>query len=227
MKLKYFIVFLSCFAANVFAQDNPSIPSTSIPRVETNVPNNPNATPQYSISKPFEPTRFKTAPKFAPISMDKPMQLQPQMSNLKPGLQYEKKLNKMQSEGGSDSKIFRRNLDFGQFKTESATLTISYRDFGEIDGDKIRIWVDGKLVVDMLELEGNRRKVSIGLILGINFIQIEAINEGVFSPNTGEFALIDEEGFTMTSDRWDLSTGFKATFNVLRVPKGSILKSKE
>jgi hypothetical protein len=227
MKLTYLMVFASCFSMSVFAQDNSSIPSTSIPRSDTNTPNNPNATPQYSISKPFEITRFKTPQKFDPISMDKGMQVQQQKSDLKPGLDYEKKLNKKQSEGTLDSKMFRRNEDFGQFETESEGLTIDYRDFGIVDGDLVRIWVDGKVVVDMLRLDGNTNKVNVALVMGINFIQIEAVNEGMLSPNTGEFALIEDDGKIMTSNQWNLAGGFKANFNVLRVAKGTLNITKK
>ncbi|WP_300566314.1 hypothetical protein [Flavobacterium sp.] len=227
MKLTYLMVFASCFTMSVFAQDNTTIPSTSIPRGEINTPNNSNATPQYSISKPFEITRFKVPQKFEPISMEKGMQVQLPKSDLKPGLDYEKKLNKKPSEGTSDSKIFRRDENFGQFETESATLVINYRDFGMVDGDLVRVWVDGKLMIDMLPLDGNTNKVSVGLMMGINFIQIEAVNEGMLSPNTGEFALIEDDGNTMTSSQWNLASGFKATFNVLRVAKGTLNKTKK
>jgi hypothetical protein len=225
--MKYFYLFLVLFSTAVFAQDNSSIPSTSIPRAETNMPKPDEGTPQYSISKPFIPERFKTPQKFEPISMDKPMQIKPQVSDLNPGLAYEKKLNKKQGEGSSDSKLFRRNQNFGQFKTESETLAISYLDFQAVDGDMIRVWIDGKVVIDRIVLEGIEKRIYIGLIMGINFIQIEAINEGEFSPNTGEFALIDEEKYTLTAGEWGLSTGFKATFNVERVPKGSLLGNKK
>lgn len=214
--MKYLYLFLVLFSATLFAQDNPSIPSTSIPRADANSPKPSEGTPQYSISKPFNPERFKTPKKFEPISMDKPMQVQPQISDLKPGLAYEKKLNKRQGEGSSDSKLFRRNQFMGEFKTKSATIGLNYRDFGEIDGDNIRIWIDGKIVLDFATMYGNFEKVFLGLVPGINKIEIEALNEGVYSPNTGEFRFVDENGALITSDLWNISTGFRAVFIIVR-----------
>lgn len=227
MKLTYLLVFLGCFSVNVFAQDNSTIPSTSIPRGDKNAPNTSNNSPQYSISKPFNPQRFKTPQKFAPISMDKPMQMKPQVSDLNVGKQYAEKMNKaiaLKEGNNTDPKIFRRDMYFGEFVTESATISISYLDFGEVDADRVRVSVDGVVVAELIQLEGYEKRIFIGLLEDkINHIEIEAINEGVYSPNTGEFALIDEGGKTIVSDQWGLSTGFKATFKVRRVKKGTLL----
>jgi len=225
MKLSYWLVFMCCFAANVFAQDNSSIPSTSIPRTDTSSPNNQGSTPQYSISKPFEPTRFKVPPKYAPISMDKPMQVKPELSDLNPGLQYQKKLNQslrnLEGSSNLDSEAFRRDQYFGQFITESETLKINYRDFGAVDGDKIRVWVAGKVVAEVIVLTGSTDKFYIGLVLGENIVEIEAINEGQLSPNTGEFSLVDGDNKLLISDQLYVATGFKAQFNINRIPKNS------
>ncbi|MFC4817003.1 hypothetical protein [Flavobacterium sp. GCM10023249] len=232
--MKKIIVILSFLPLIGYAQDGKVLKAVALPRVDLPKPDDKAkpapANPQYSISQPFEPERFKfptkvyEEPKIEPRGMSN----QPK-SDLNVGKLYAEKMNKSNvvvKEGNDNSKDFRRHMYFGEFKTESATISLNYRDFGEIDADRIRVWVDGKLVVTMVELRANSNKLYIGLLEGINHIEIEALNEGALSPNTGEFGFFDEQGMLITEDKWGLSTGFKAKFNINRVPKGTLLKSK-
>jgi len=202
-----------------------AIPSMDFPKPDSKPETSANA-PQYSIAKPFEPKLFKVPPRVydAPKQESK-VTMTPQKSDLNVGKQYADKMNQAtanKKEGGFDSKIFRRHQDFGEFKTESATISISYRDFGEVDADRIRIWVDGKVISELIELEGETKKIYIGLMLGINYIEIEAINEGFYFPNTGEFSFFDENSKLITADQWNISTGFKAKFTIYRMAKGTL-----
>lgn len=228
--MKKIIVIIALLPFVGFAQDGKTLKVTVLPRIDLPKPDNkPQTTttaPQYSISQPFDPERFKFPTKVydEPKIEPKGMSNQPK-SDLNVGKMYAEKMNKTNvivKEGGNDGKEFRRHQYFGEFKTESATISLNYRDFGEIDADRIRIWVDGKLIVELVELKANSNKLYIGLLEGINHIEIEAINEGALSPNTGEFGFFDEQGNLITEDKWGLSTGFKAKFNIHRVPKGSL-----
>ncbi len=216
------------------AQDGKPIKSVAIPRVDLPKPDEKPETsttaPQYSLSKPFEPKKFKFPSKIyeEPKTASPGMTNQPK-SDLNVGKQYAEKMNKsnvITKEGSGDSKEFRRDMYFGEFVTESATISLSYRDFGEVDADRIRIWIDGKLLSEFLELDGLSKKIYFGLIEGVNFIEIEALNEGALFPNTGEFGFYDENNKVITQDLWGLSTGFKAKFNIRRVPKGTLSKNK-
>lgn len=229
--MKKVIVLLLLLPIVGFAQEGKPIKSIAIPRTDTPLPDkkpeDQTEAPQYSISKPFEPKMFKSPKKVyeAPqLENQIGMGNQPK-SDLKPGASYEKKLNKQfQKEGTGDAKMFRRDQYFGEFVTESSELNIYYKDFGLVDGDRIRIWADGKVWIDALEMDAASDYVKIGLIMGINVIEIEALNEGVYFPNTGEFSFVDEDKKIMLSERWYLATGFKGRFNVLRVAKGSKVK---
>ena len=218
-----------------FAQDGKKLPSLKIPRVEIPEPEKKKGTeetaPQYSLNKPFEPKLFKVPPKkYDPPQMDKKMEMQGGGSDLNVGKQYAEKMNKSISqqlnEGILDTKEFRRHQYFGDFETESERISLTYRDFGEIDSDRIRIWVDGKVVAELIQLEGANKKIYIGLIVGINHIEIEAVNEGAMAPNTGEFHFYDENSKEITGDLWGLATGFKAKFNIVRVAKGTLNKKE-
>lgn len=228
------IVFFLFVSLGIFAQDGKKLPSLKIPRIETPEPSKnrkeeQTTAPQYSFTKPFEPKLFKVPPKkYDPPQTDSQMQMNSGGSDLKVGKQYAEKMNKSMSsqfkEGVLDPKEFRRHQYFGDFETESETIELSYRDFGEIDADRIRIWVDGKVIAELIQLEGFSKKIFIGLLMGINHIEIEAVNEGSISPNTGDFRFFDENAKLITGDQWGLATGFKAKFNIVRVAKGTLKK---
>lgn len=229
--MKKILVLILLLPIIGFSQEGKPIKSIAIPRNDSPKPDDkPEAStsaPQYSISKPFEPKMFKVPNKVYEMpKLEKQSSVNQPKSDLNVGKQFAQKMNNAiasKQEGGPDPKIFRRHQDFGHFKTESATLVISYRDFGEIDGDNVRIWIDGKVVTDLIQLEGESKKIYIGLVMGINYVEIEALNEGYYFPNTGEFAFFEEDGKLITSDQWNISTGFKAKFSIIRVPKGSLL----
>ncbi|WP_428225835.1 hypothetical protein [Flavobacterium sp.] len=226
------ITILVLFTTVVFGQDGKRLPSLKIPRME--IPElekkkTPDQTvaPEYSLKNPFEPKLFKVPPKkYDPPQEDTKMQMSGGGSDLNVGKQYAEKMNKSMrpqiKEGVLDPKVFRQHQYFGDFDTESETVTLTYRDFGEIDGDKIRILINGQQVSDQIFLEGSTKKIILGLTVGINHIEIEALNEGIYAPNTGEFRFFDDKEHLITGDQWGLATGFKAKFNIVRIPKGTI-----
>ena len=104
----------------------------------------------------------------------------------------------------------------GDFKTKSSYLGLQSRDFGEVDGDYVRIIVNDVVVENSMYLHGYFKGVNIDLILGLNRIDIIAINEGHFSPNTGHFQVIDNQGNVITDQMWNLLSEGKATMIILR-----------
>lgn len=231
MRFKILYVFILLSAVS-FAQDGKRLPSLKIPRVEIPQPEKkktPDQTvaPEYSLKNPFEPKLFKVPPKkYDPPQEETKMQMSGGGSDLNVGKQYAEKINKAMrpqvKEGVLDPKVFRQHQYFGDFETESETVTLTYRDFGEIDGDQIRILINGQQVSDYIFLEGSTKKVILGLTIGINHIEIEALNEGSLSPNTGEFHFFDDKSHPITGDKWGLATGFKAKFNIIRKAKGTV-----
>ncbi|MDI9311680.1 MAG: hypothetical protein QM535_15830 [Limnohabitans sp.] len=219
--MKYLVVAFLFLTQGLSAQDRNKIPVVAFPRIDVPKPEDKKGqeenAPQYSLNKPFEPKLFKIPPKkYDPPQANKQIEFSGGGSDLNVGKQYAEKLNKTtfpsNSEGRLDPKIFRRNQYFGEFKLKSKYITLTYRDFGLVDGDAIRIWLDGKVIVDMIIMEGSSKTIQIGLIDGINKIEIEALNEGAYSPNTGEFKFVDDQGKVLTSDQWDIAANFKASF---------------
>ena len=104
----------------------------------------------------------------------------------------------------------------GNFLTMSKDVTISFRDFGAIDGDKIAIYVNGSLVVEKAALIHHYRSYQIELRKGNNTIEIVALNQGSLGANTAQYKLVNATGVKIASKYWFLATGAKATFDVTR-----------
>ena len=137
---------------------------------------------------------------------------------MNPGKILADKLNKNANTGGEtgDSKLYRRNMFLGDFKTKADLIGIFYRDFGLVDGDLIRISVNDKIVIYEIYLVNNFQQLDLKLEKGINKIDFEALNQGYSGPNTAEFKIFDEKAALISENQWNLGTGFKATVIVVK-----------
>lgn len=210
-----FILFLSF---SFWAQPDKGKKSISFPRLESNLEVKPKQNlPSFSVKDPFIPKLFKTAPKtYEAPKLDKTISMKEPQSDLDPGKEYEDKLNSKSSEGAMHFSLYRKNEFFGEFKSESAFVGIACRDHGNVDGDQIKVWLNGVLVVEFVQLSGGFQQLNIALVQGFNKIEIEAINEGIYVPNTAEFVVTDEKGILINNNKWNLGAGFKASFVVVK-----------
>jgi hypothetical protein len=106
--------------------------------------------------------------------------------------------------------FYRRNEYLGGFVTKSFTSTIRYRDAAFVDGDKIKVYLNDKVIEPQVLLDGEYKGFKINLVKGINKIDFEALNEGSASPNTAEFQVYDDKGDVIESSQWNVGTGYKA-----------------
>lgn len=112
------------------------------------------------------------------------------------------------------SEVYRRNQDLGIYKTNSKTARVQYRDGAYVDGDRIRILVNYKVIDYDVLLEADFKGFEIQLEKGINRIDFEALNEGFAAPNTAEFKIYDDKGKLISSSQWNIGEGYKATIIV-------------
>ena len=112
------------------------------------------------------------------------------------------------------SEAYRRNQDLGVYKTSSKTARVQYRDGAYVDGDRIRIYVNYKVVDYDVLLDGNFKVFEVKLEKGINRIDFEALNEGFAPPNTAEFQVYDDKGQLISSSQWNIGIGYMATIIV-------------
>jgi len=104
----------------------------------------------------------------------------------------------------------------GTFLTLSKTLTLSFRDFGAIDGDIIGIYHNGILIVKKTTLNQHYKSFQIHLDKGDNQIEVLALNQGSLGANTAQYKLVNSSGLTIASQYWFLATGARAIFNVTK-----------
>lgn len=113
-------------------------------------------------------------------------------------------------EANVEGVFYRRNEYLGGFVTKSFTSTIRYRDAAFVDGDKIKVYLNDKVIEPEVVLDGSYKGFKINLVKGINKIDFEALNEGSASPNTAEFQVYDDKGEVIESSQWNVGKGYKA-----------------
>ncbi|UYW01749.1 hypothetical protein K5I29_02155 [Flavobacterium agricola] len=115
-----------------------------------------------------------------------------------------------------DSKVFRRNQSFGELRTTANSVKLMFKDYAAVDGDRIKIMVNGLTVRADVSLIEVYQTVEIGLTPGFNKVEFEALNQGYSGPNTAQFKIVDDTGKQMLENRWDLATGFKASILIIK-----------
>lgn len=134
-----------------------------------------------------------------------------------PAKEYTDKMNNQLKTEGYESVVENRDFFFGEFKVYTKTIYIGCRDYGNVDGDFIAIYLNGQKVIPLYELKSGFNKYTFDLNVGLNTIQIEALNTGEFYPNTGAFTFFDGNEQLITAQEWGLNTGYKAIVKIVRI----------
>lgn len=128
----------------------------------------------------------------------------------------EKIQNEMKREGIS-KEILNSDMFLGEFIVYTTEVTTTCRDYGAIDGDNVRIWLNGELVVKSVDLESSFKRYQLSLKEGLNIIHIEAVNTGEFFPNTGQFVFYDGNEKLVTNQNWGLNAGYRAIIKIRKL----------
>ena len=135
-----------------------------------------------------------------------------------PGDEIKKKLNRQQDDVEIDPK-FKQNQFLGEFKTDTKYIKIVCRDHQYPDGDRVRVLVNDKIMINSILLQSVATEYYLDLSEGFNKIDFLALNQGESGPNTAAFTVYDENGVLITTNEWNLLTGVKATIIVFKQPK--------
>lgn len=138
-----------------------------------------------------------------------------------PSKKYLKKLNK---EGSISKDTYLGDVYLGDVFTVSKNAQILLRDFGQEDGDRVRIFVNDEEVVPNIFLKNQFFALKLPLKEGFNKIVFQALNQGSLYPNTAELRMYDDSGIPLAIHNWNLSTGSKAT--VILVKEGDKLREE-
>ena len=134
---------------------------------------------------------------------------------LNSGKQYLNRLNRSKEKEKNPNQ-FKTDQYLGDFKNNGRFVQIAVRDHESPDGDLIRIMVNDKEVVPRVLLMERFRSISIDLVMGFNKIDFVALNQGTSGPNTAEVRVFDDEGKLVGANRWNLATGVKATYIIVK-----------
>ena len=129
--------------------------------------------------------------------------------------QYLNRLNR-KPEKEKNPNQFKVDQYLGDFKNNGRFVQIAVRDHESPDGDLIRILLNDKEVVPQLLLLERFKTISIDLVIGFNKIDFVALNQGESGPNTAEVRVFDDEGKLVGANRWNLATGVKATYIIVK-----------
>lgn len=134
---------------------------------------------------------------------------------LNSGKQYLNRLNRSKEKEKNPNQ-FKTDQYLGDFKNNGRFVQIAVRDHESPDGDLIRIMVNDKEVVPRVLLMERFRSISIDLVMGFNKIDFVALNQGTSGPNTAEIRVFDDQGKLVGANRWNLATGVKATYIIVK-----------
>jgi len=104
----------------------------------------------------------------------------------------------------------------GDVKTKGDFVNVLFRDHQFVDGDRIRVYVNGDIVQSNIILSGSFRGFDLALESGFNRIEFEALNQGSSGPNTAELHVYDDNGMIISAKEWNLTTGRRATIVVVK-----------
>jgi len=134
---------------------------------------------------------------------------------LDPGKRYLNRLNR-RPEKEKNPNQFKVDKYLGDFRNNGKFVQIAVRDHESPDGDLIRIMLNDKEVVSRVLLQERFKSISVDLVPGFNKIDFVALNQGESGPNTAEVRVFDDQGKLVGANRWNLATGVKATYIIVK-----------
>ncbi len=108
------------------------------------------------------------------------------------------------------------NADLGTFEGSTKFVRIEFRDHGLVDGDRVRIFLNEKVVDSNIMLLGLSAFIELKMDKGYNRIDFQALNQGKYGPNTAAFLVYDDQGKLITAKAWNLATSQNATLGIIR-----------
>lgn len=135
---------------------------------------------------------------------------------LDPGEIYLSKLKGKGVEAGKDPNKYRTNQYMGDYRIGGKVARIIFRDHEYPDGDRVRILHNDKVVQPNVLLVERFVGLNIDLVPGFNKIDFIALNQGTSGPNTAEVRVYDENGNMTAANQWNLATGVRATYILVK-----------
>ncbi len=135
---------------------------------------------------------------------------------LDPGDIYLSKLKGKGVEAGKDPKKYRTNQYLGDYRMDGNQARIIFRDHEYPDGDRVRILHNDRVIQPNVLLVERFVGLTVELVPGFNKIDFIALNQGTSGPNTAEVRVYDENSNMTASNQWNLATGVRATYILIK-----------
>lgn len=111
---------------------------------------------------------------------------------------------------------YAKDQSLGNVVTNGKFVEVYCRDHEYVDGDRVKIIVNGNVVNPDLALRGGFMPVLVTLQDGFNSIEFVALNQGSSGPNTAELRVVNEKGEQVAKKEWNLLTGARAQLIVVK-----------
>jgi len=219
--MKFYYSFFVCllFTISSFSQIDSRNKSTPFPVIES-VKDSLKAElpkPATPIEAKQDPLNGMNAPRVSTdlSSPKRQVSMFPEEKFGNPGELYTKNLDRQKlsvlPDGYGENAGLKEDAFWGDYETESKTITIKYRDHSAIDGDLLRVYVNDDVLRSNIYLGRNFSGFRLELKEGENKIEFFAINTGASGPNTAEYRIEDETGATISNKVWALEKGVRVT----------------
>ncbi len=216
--------FISIWVALIFsfqftiAQIENNNPSFSFPSNSSDKPNSlfqpPAEESPYLKGDFLEKPLDMTDPKLD--DNDSKINIEEQEKFLNPGDIYLSKLKGRGVEAGKDPNKYRTNQYMGDYRIEGDQARIIFRDHEYPDGDRVRILHNDMVIQPNVLLVERFVGLNLELVPGFNKIDFIALNQGTSGPNTAEVRVYDENGDMTAANQWNLATGVRATYILIK-----------
>lgn len=150
------------------------------------------------------------------LSGKKPVQMLPERELVQAGhdMKIDPKVGPRRAKEGSREHF--SDMYLGDVKSNGKFVGIVCRDHEYVDGDRVKIYLNDKVIDPNVLLTGSFKGVNVDLEKGFNRLDFEALNEGSSSPNTAQVDVFDDKGQLIYSNKWLLSAGSKATLIITK-----------
>ncbi|MBP8066559.1 MAG: hypothetical protein KAY31_03695 [Flavobacterium sp.] len=224
MNYLYALLFALFFSSVAFAQPDSGkktvvIPRLKDPEVKANTIPAITAEPRFKTMEFAESVLDKDKPLTFPKEGNKPFQIGETVEKKPEQFANPREIPKNavpKFQGDENTKVFRRNQSFGEFRTKSNMVKILCRDHMAEDGDIVKVMINNMVVNARVFLTNGFKTIEVGLTPGFNKIEFEALNQGTSGPNTAEFHIFDDKGQQITANQWDLATGFRGSVMIIK-----------
>ena len=229
MKQIFLFILLLCIVPKCFGQSEFNTKFKAIRPLNTKPNTKKEVLPKLDLPKITAPNVFSTKPKPTTafeigtpenhFSMTPKNKFEHKMGDVYQGKMTKDLDKRMVREGliEDNSLLDRTDRYLGDFRTKSNLLVVTYRDFIQIDGDLINVYLNDQLIQSQLYLNYELGEFKIPLSKGINKVEFVVASQGTSGGNTAEIHVLDDTAKSVTDEYWDnLALGTKIKLIVVK-----------